>query len=576
MPSIVSDVSAAHSVATSQRLQASTSGQGTDSQPFAALLDAAASAPAATYVVASSPQPTQSAATPPSAPEPAGGSSPQGSDDVHSVNASAPTNVGAALTANRGANAAPHTKSDARSPWRANGVTTAASNVPAGANGTGKPTDGKQARSRPWEPSVGSNATDAPAATPTNSGSDPSGEANNGPASPGSAPADGMDSARMAMVAAATTAAGVTAASAPSSPQLSGSKRASDRTSGDTGDIGSSTAGSDAPASASPSPPVAAAIAVSAAPAPPASTAAPVTAAAIGEGTKARIKTNELPASGEQTAAPHDAANDALGNKTRSATSVDGGADLRSGAAGDTAAPASQDSSAQPTPTQAADDVAAGASAGGPASAPTEHANALAAGLTGISASNASGSPDTQSGSDPVPKGVDGLPNFGFSAAAAGATSSTAPAASALAGASAAAVPIAGLAVAIAARAQAGSNQFEIRLDPPELGRIDVRLGIDRDGQVTSHVTADRADTLALLQNQQPQLERALEQAGLKTADNGLQFTLRDQSFAGGNYGGNAQSNTAHIVVPDADLPAVAATQIYSRGGSGSGIDIRV
>ena len=61
------------------------------------------------------------------------------------------------------------------------------------------------------------------------------------------------------------------------------------------------------------------------------------------------------------------------------------------------------------------------------------------------------------------------------------------------------------------------------------------RLDVDSSGQVTSHVTADRPETLHLLQSQQPQLERALEQAGLKTADNGLQFTLRDQSFAGQN-----------------------------------------
>ncbi len=143
--------------------------------------------------------------------------------------------------------------------------------------------------------------------------------------------------------------------------------------------------------------------------------------------------------------------------------------------------------------------------------------------------------------------------------------------------ASTAAIPIAGLAVAIAARAQAGSNQFEIRLDPPELGRIDVRLDVDRDGQVTSHVTADRADTLALLQSQQPQLERALEQAGLKTADNGLQFTLRDQSFAGqNNGGGGSQPRVAQLVIPDSSLAPVDATQVYARSGLGGGLDIRV
>ena len=140
-------------------------------------------------------------------------------------------------------------------------------------------------------------------------------------------------------------------------------------------------------------------------------------------------------------------------------------------------------------------------------------------------------------------------------------------------------VSIAGLPIAIAARAQSGSNQFDIRLDPPELGRIDVRLDVYLSGQVTSHITADRPETLTLLQSQQPQLERALEQAGLKTADNGLQFSLRDQSFAGQNGagGGGTQPNpTQQLVVPDAGLAPVETTQIYSRVNLGGGIDIRV
>jgi flagellar hook-length control protein FliK len=95
---------------------------------------------------------------------------------------------------------------------------------------------------------------------------------------------------------------------------------------------------------------------------------------------------------------------------------------------------------------------------------------------------------------------------------------------------------------------------------------------------VTSHVTVDRADTLQLLQDQQPQLQQALDQAGLKTADNGLQFTLRDQSFAGQqNNGGNGtQQNTPQLVIPDADLPTVQSAQIYNRLGLGTGVDIRV
>ncbi len=94
----------------------------------------------------------------------------------------------------------------------------------------------------------------------------------------------------------------------------------------------------------------------------------------------------------------------------------------------------------------------------------------------------------------------------------------------------AAAVPLAGIAIAIAGKAFEGKNRFEIRLDPPELGRIEVKLDLDRDGRITSHIVADRPATLELLRNDAATLQRALDDAGLKTANNGLQFSLRDRS----------------------------------------------
>jgi flagellar hook-length control protein FliK len=65
----------------------------------------------------------------------------------------------------------------------------------------------------------------------------------------------------------------------------------------------------------------------------------------------------------------------------------------------------------------------------------------------------------------------------------------------------AAAIPLAGLAIEIAGKALAGKNRFEIRLDPPELGRINVRLDVDRDGNVTSRLTVERAETYDLLRH---------------------------------------------------------------------------
>jgi flagellar hook-length control protein FliK len=141
-----------------------------------------------------------------------------------------------------------------------------------------------------------------------------------------------------------------------------------------------------------------------------------------------------------------------------------------------------------------------------------------------------------------------------------------------------AAVPLAGLAIEIAARAQAGSNRFDIRLDPPELGRIDVRLDVDRSGQVTTRLVVEKAETLDLLRRDAPELERALQQAGLKTGDSGLQFALRDQTAGGQDSGENWRSNVAKLVVSDPEMTA-AETAAAGYGRSlrlGTGIDIRV
>jgi flagellar hook-length control protein FliK len=155
-------------------------------------------------------------------------------------------------------------------------------------------------------------------------------------------------------------------------------------------------------------------------------------------------------------------------------------------------------------------------------------------------------------------------------------TASSAPApAQAQSPTPAAAVPLAGLAVEIATQAHGGKNHFEIRLDPPELGRIDVKLDVDRDGNVSTRLVVDRSDTLDLLKRDASTLERALQQAGLKTSDQGLDFSLRQHAFAERDT--SAQAGT-HLIVPDDDAaPLEALRQGYGRRlGLGGGLDIRV
>ena len=141
------------------------------------------------------------------------------------------------------------------------------------------------------------------------------------------------------------------------------------------------------------------------------------------------------------------------------------------------------------------------------------------------------------------------------------------------------AVPIDGVAVEIAAQSQNGKNSFEIRLDPQELGRIDVRLDVYRDGNVTTRLIVDRAETLDLLKRDASNIERTLQDAGLKTSDNTLQFSLRDQqSFTGNDRNNGTGATTARIVLPDDDgVPLEAVRSNYGRLlGLGRGVDISI
>lgn len=141
-----------------------------------------------------------------------------------------------------------------------------------------------------------------------------------------------------------------------------------------------------------------------------------------------------------------------------------------------------------------------------------------------------------------------------------------------------AAVPVSGLAMQIAASAKSGKSRFEIRLDPAELGRIDVRIDVDRNGQVTSHLTVERPETLSMLRQDANQLQRALDNAGLSTGNGGLQFSLRDQSQSGQNNNGQSNPNAHRLIVTEEDsVPAAAAGRSYGRPtGALGGVDIRV
>lgn len=78
--------------------------------------------------------------------------------------------------------------------------------------------------------------------------------------------------------------------------------------------------------------------------------------------------------------------------------------------------------------------------------------------------------------------------------------------------------------------AQPGSGQrITLQLTPRELGTVEIRLEMRDDQAVRASILAERSETLDMLQRDARGLERALNNAGLKTDSGSLNFDLRGQ-----------------------------------------------
>ena len=123
-------------------------------------------------------------------------------------------------------------------------------------------------------------------------------------------------------------------------------------------------------------------------------------------------------------------------------------------------------------------------------------------------------------------------------------------------------LPIAQLAAQIAAQARAGANRFSIRLDPPELGKIDIRLDVSHDGSVASRLSVERPETLDMLLRDAKSLERALNDAGLKTDEGSLRFSLKGEGF------GQSQQQNMQQQGRRRDADQLAAIEAMNEGAA--------
>jgi flagellar hook-length control protein FliK len=89
------------------------------------------------------------------------------------------------------------------------------------------------------------------------------------------------------------------------------------------------------------------------------------------------------------------------------------------------------------------------------------------------------------------------------------------------------------LGVEIARKIELGEETLRIRLNPIELGRIEVTLNFDDKGSLQAIVRTESAQAMDLLRQDAPELARTLDQAGVRTDAQSFRFENR-----GGDTGG--------------------------------------
>ena len=134
---------------------------------------------------------------------------------------------------------------------------------------------------------------------------------------------------------------------------------------------------------------------------------------------------------------------------------------------------------------------------------------------------------------------------------------------------------VASLAAKMAQRLHDGATRFTVRLDPPELGRVDVRLEVDTDGRARAVLAVERPEVQAELSRHSRDLERALGEAGVSVEEGDIEFTLTDpdeEPFAHeaqDNHNGRATSEDAAPETgdPHADLAPTETAEIDTPYG---------
>ena len=139
-------------------------------------------------------------------------------------------------------------------------------------------------------------------------------------------------------------------------------------------------------------------------------------------------------------------------------------------------------------------------------------------------------------------------------------------------------VPNTAIAMQMNKNIQKGISNFEIRLDPAELGRVDIKMEISTDGRLTAHMVVENPETLDLLRKDAQALEKALSDSGLDMDNDALTFSLSEDNQQTASQ--EAENKNASTRMSDQETGSedenLSTAPTYYFSNNTSGVDIRV
>lgn len=124
-----------------------------------------------------------------------------------------------------------------------------------------------------------------------------------------------------------------------------------------------------------------------------------------------------------------------------------------------------------------------------------------------------------------------------------------------------------------------GIDKIDISLKPEDLGHIEVKMQIGKDGKLQAHIISSRPDTMDALQKEMQSLEKAFNDAGFQTDEGSLSFSFRDDGQTNQNQDRDSglRNFIGDIFEKEASNDLLSEEGFRNGGWDGtSGLNIRV